>query len=128
MSLWPEEDARNAKWAAPLLAADLRVVSFDWVSGGPLTEHIVHVSELPAFLEASKRLHHTPGVNPHVTDRGNRASKLWRIRVAPMQAHGPYWWAQRKLGVVPSAGARIFRGGLFETAFVDHARIPEEVD
>lgn len=96
-------------------AADLRVVTLDWVNGVP-TEHIVIADQVDAFVEACKRLHFDPGVNPH---NGGSAARIWRLRVAELRAYGPYWWAQPDLGVAPSDGAFTIRAGIGQTVWRD---------
>lgn len=111
--------ARDKLGGAPLtgvLASDLRVVSMDWVDGAP-TEHIVLASELTMFVEACKRLHFSPGVNPA---NGNETARIWRLRVSDLMAHGPYWWAQPGLGdVIPRVGALTISAGISRTAWID---------
>jgi len=96
-------------------AADLRIVSLDWKNGGT-TEHIVIAAQLDVFIEACKRLHFNPGVNPH---NGAETAHIWRLRVAEMRAYGPYWWARPQLGVTPSDGAFTLHGGISRTVWRD---------
>lgn len=107
------------------LVCDLRVVRLDFVEGAGSVQHIVQRDELANFIIACRKLHNSPGVNPHVTNRDNRTTKVWRISVAPFQAHGPFWWAQTELGVAPSAGAYTYREGVFQTVFRDAELAPQ---
>lgn len=103
-----------------MLARDLRVVFLEWADGRSApTQHIVHASELDVFVEACRKLHHTPGVNPHVKDRDPRCSKIWRVSVAELRAFGPYWWAQTDLGVSESPGAKTIRDTVRKYVFTD---------
>lgn len=61
---------------------------------GPLQKHIVPKSDLETFIEAHKRLHHDPGVNP--TSREKTAA-LQEVIVAPFRLDGPYWWTNPDL-------------------------------
>jgi hypothetical protein len=107
-----------------LLAKDLRIVTLEWAESGRETEYIVRADELDVFVAACRKLHHTPGVNPHVKDRDNSCAKIWRISVASIAAYGPYWWAQTSLGVEESPGARTLRGGVRQYVFTDHELSP----
>lgn len=99
-----------------VLAIDLRVVTMDFVDATP-TEHIVLADELDMFIEACKRLHFNPGVNPA---NGNETAKIWRLRVADLNAHGPYWWAQPGLGdAIPRVGALTIHSGISRTVWRD---------
>lgn len=111
--------ARDKLGGSPLtgvLATDLRVVTMDFV-GGSSTEHIVLADELDMLIEACKRLHFNPGVNPA---NGNETAKIWRLRVADLNAHGPYWWAQPGLGdATPPVGALTIHSGVSRTVWRD---------
>lgn len=97
-----------------VLATDLRIVTMDWVSGAP-TEHIVLASQVALFIEACKRLHFNPGVNPA---NGNETSRIWRLRVSELRAHGPYWWACPSLDG-QGEGALTFGAGISKTVWID---------
>lgn len=99
-----------------VLAADLRVVSLDFVQGTPST-HILLAEQVGIFVEASKRLHFNPGVNPAT---GVETSRIWRIRSSTLMAHGPYWWSTPNLGDNGQPdGALIIRDGLGDTLWID---------
>lgn len=101
---------------AGVLAADLRVVSLDFVKGAPV-EHIVLADELDMFIEACVRLHFNPGINP---GNGCETSRIWRLRVSELAAYGPYWWAMPSLGECPSrAGAMTIHGSVGRTVWRD---------
>ncbi len=103
-------------------AADLRVVSIDWKDGNS-TEHIVIAEQLDVFLEACKRLHFRPGINPH---NGVETARMWRLRVAELRAYGPYWWAKPGLDETPSDGAFTIRGGISRTVWRDETHEADE--
>lgn len=99
-----------------VLAADLRVVTMDYRNGAP-TSNIILAEHLDTFVEACKRLHFKPGVNPA---NGNETARIWRIRVSHLMAHGPYWWSTPNLGQNGQpGGALIISEGIFETVWVD---------
>lgn len=100
-----------------LLLSDIRKVTLQWQRGGPPTSYLIHKDEVPAFVEASKRLHFDPGVNPAT---GGRTARIWQIIVAPLEFTGPYWWSTPDLGRNEDpAGARIIDGRSGKEVFVD---------
>lgn len=101
---------------ASTAAADLRVVTLDYVEGGAVS-HIVLQEHVATLVEASKRLHFAPGVNPAT---GEATARIWRIRVAELRAGGPYWWSTPNLGNNGQPdGALIINEGIFTTAWID---------
>lgn len=103
----------------------LRQVTLDYV-GGSASKYLVLASEVDRFVEASKRLHWQPGINPHVTDRDARTSKIWRITVAKLELRGPFWWTVPDLqNNGDPAGAHIIDAGIGKTVFVDKSYIAE---
>lgn len=99
-----------------VLATDLRVVTMDFCDSTP-TEHMVLAEELDLFIEACKRLHFNPGVNPST---GVETARIWRLSVADLNAHGPYWWAQPGLGdAIPRVGALTVHKGISRTVWRD---------
>lgn len=86
-------------------------------AGGSTITHMVPTLDLSAFVEASKRLHHSPGINPH---NGGETAKVWKITSRPMRIDGPYWWSTPDLGDNGNpAGARILRWGATDVLFID---------
>lgn len=57
---------------------------------GRAREHLVIESDVDKLVDASIRLHHDPGVNPH---NGKKAAKLETICVSRLRASGPFWWS-----------------------------------
>ena len=116
------DQALNGANPADVFAADLRVLTLDFRKGTP-TQHIVLASQLDAIIEASKRLHFEPGVNPA---NGNQNSRIWRLRVAELNAYGPYWWSTPDLGRNGDPdGALIFQAGVSKTVWIDESYDPE---
>lgn len=72
--------------------SSIRQVKLYWVVGGGASTYLVLASEIDRFVEATKKLHWLPGINPHVKDRDNSCAKIWRITVAEMAFRGPFWW------------------------------------
>lgn len=112
-------DAREKLGGAALegvAASDLRVVTLDFVGGGS-SSHIALADQVDTLVDASKRLHFAPGVNPAT---GEETARIWRIRVSELRAGGPYWWSTPNLGDngQPS-GALIINEGIFSTAWID---------
>lgn len=115
------------KAARKTLVADIRVVSLHWVGGSP-TNYFVHKDEVAAFVEASRRLHFDPGVNPA---NGHKTSRIYQIDVEELLFDGPYWWTVPSLdGNDDPAGARILCGNALtrEIAFEDPAHATEDED
>lgn len=55
----------------------------------------MHQSQVDTFIEATVRLHHSPGINPH---NGAETAKLWEIKVAGLQEDTvSYWWCNPDL-------------------------------
>lgn len=93
-------------------------ICLDFVSGHS-SEYFVPEQEAAKFIEASKRLHYAPGINPH---NNQPTSKIWRIRKIEMAITGPHWWATPELNRNEDpAGARTieWHDFLAVTAFVD---------
>lgn len=75
-----------------LKLSQIRRVTLHWRDGGPFdapTSYLIPASEVDRFVEASKRLHFKPGKNPH---NGGKTKRIWRITVAELELHGPFWW------------------------------------
>lgn len=87
-------------------------IEIHWV-GGRTTENFVPAPEVPAFVRATQRLHHSPGINPH---NGGAAAKIWKITSRAMNVCGPYWWTTPDLQENQDpAGARVIRWDGHET-------------
>lgn len=68
--------------------SEIRKVELAFHGTSP-SSYLVLESEVERFVEACKRLHYKPGVNPH---NGAQTAKLWKISVGPLEFNGPYWW------------------------------------
>ena len=101
--------------------ADYREVRMDFCYGKS-NEYIMHKDHVVRFVEASVKLHHTPGINPANKEQ---TSPIWRITSAPL--HGSsYWWTTPSLeGNNNPDGALIVRGGPSETVFIDRERLEQ---
>lgn len=55
----------------------------------PASTYIVPKEDVDRFVTAQKQLHFEPGKNPH---NGNTTAVIYEIKVAPIQAKGPFWW------------------------------------
>lgn len=92
-------------------------IELHWV-GGRTTEYLVPANEVPAFVQATQRLHFSPGINPHT---GGATIKIWKITSRSMNVGGPYWWTTLELHHNDDpAGARIIGFDNHETVlFLD---------
>lgn len=78
-----------------LRLSDLRLVEWDLEADTPrgptpsTTRELVPADEVPLLVEALRRLHHEPGVNPH---SGRPTARLKRVRVGTAALHDGYWW------------------------------------
>lgn len=92
-------------------------IELHWV-GGRTTEYLVPANEVPAFVQATQRLHYSPGINPHT---GGATIKIWKITSRSMTVGGPYWWTTLELQHNGDpAGARIIGFDNHETVlFLD---------
>lgn len=89
---------------------------------GASNEYIMHKDHVASFVEASVKLHHTPGINPANKEP---TSPIWRITSAPLHGHS-YWWTTPSLeGNDDPTGAVIVQGGPSETVFIDRARVEQ---
>lgn len=85
--------------------------------------HLVREDEVALLVEATKQLHHTPGVNPA---NMLKASKVWRITSAAPHYRKPYWWSTPGLGEKPDVrGARIIQEGPWEVLFEDYSLVAD---
>jgi hypothetical protein len=79
-------------------------------------EYIMHKDHVAKFVEASVKLHHTPGINPANKEK---TAPIWRITSAPLHASS-YWWTTPSLhGNDDPDGAFIVQSGPAETLFLD---------
>ena len=60
-----------------------------WEGEFESTMHLVPKAHLERFKEATLKLHHDPGVNPH---DGGKTARLYQMTASPLQLAGPYWW------------------------------------
>lgn len=96
--------------------SDVRQVTLHFVEGAGST-FLVPLAEVGRFVEASKRLHFKPGINPH---NGVNTSKIWKITSASLECRGPFWWTVPDLqNNGDPAGARIIDGGVEKTEWID---------
>jgi hypothetical protein len=99
--------------------ADFRQVRMDFCYGAS-NEYIMHKNHVSRFVEASVKLHHSPGINPA---NKNPTSRIWRITSAPLHGNS-YWWSTPSLnGNDDPAGAVILKGGPSETLFIDRVYV-----
>jgi len=88
--------------------ADFRQVTLHFRNGDAIStsEHLVHKDDVDALVEASKKLHYDPGINPHC---GRKTSQIYMISVATPYIAGPYWWSTPGLGKIKdeSSGANL---------------------
>lgn len=59
-----------------------------------LGEHYVPTVDVDLLVQASIRLHHTPGINPHT---GGAAARIWKITSEDMVLSDPCWWTKPSL-------------------------------
>lgn len=72
---------------------DFRIVHVTTVRSDGLihiAEYVVHKDEVDKIVEAQKRLHYSPGINPH---NGNKTAEALSIDVCEFTATGPFWWS-----------------------------------
>lgn len=80
-------------------------------------DYIVHKDEVEMLVEAIKRLHVDPGINPH---NGRQTAKAVKIASAQLTHDDPVWWTCPSLNK-GTAGARLVRGAFEETVhYLDH--------
>lgn len=79
----------------PTIAKNLRRVELHWEHDKEPTVHIVSEQELQILIKATVKLHHHPGVNPHI--RNARTSQVAKITVQKLEPSGPYWWSTPNL-------------------------------
>lgn len=80
-----------------LKLSQVRRVTLHWRRAGPFdarTSYLIPTNEVEKFIEASKQLHFNPGRNPH---NGRKTRRIWRITVAELDLHGPFWWTTPNL-------------------------------
>lgn len=99
--------------------SEFRLVRMSFCHGSG-HEYIMHKDHVARFVEASVKLHHTPGINPANKEP---TSRIWRIDSAPLHASS-YWWTTPSLdGNDSPDGAAIVKGGPSETLFIDWAYV-----
>lgn len=94
---------------------DYREVTVYFV-GGNRTTRLFHKNNVAQFVEATVKLHHKPGVNPHSK---LTTAPVWRVTSSPLAYSGPYWWTARTLNA-DNTGARFLEGSY------EHERIEWE--
>ncbi len=100
---------------------DYRQVRMDFCYGKS-NEYIMHKDHVARFVEASVKLHHTPGINP-----ANKVTTapIWRITSAPLYGSS-YWWTTPSLeGNDNPQGAIIVKGGPSENVFIDRDKLEQ---
>lgn len=111
-----------------LRLSDLRLVEWDLVAttpGGPspsTTRELVPADEVPLLVEALRRLHHEPGVNPH---SGRPTARLQRVRVGTAKLTDGYWWTGPTL---TDAGPKARLIGWEHEVVWDQAEVDEPPD
>ena len=104
---WTQEHVDfERRLARKTLVADIRVVSLCWDGDSPTT-HLVHKDDVAAFVEASKRLHFDPGVNPGT---GKKVKQIHQIDVEELLFDDPYWWTTPSLNGNDPGGACLLSG------------------
>jgi hypothetical protein len=99
--------------------SEFRLVRMDFCYGAS-NEYIMHRDHVPRFVEASVKLHHTPGINPANKEP---TSRIWRITSAPLRGCS-YWWTTPSLeGNDNPEGATIVKAGPSGTVFKDQEYI-----
>jgi len=83
--------------------SELRQVTVAYEDGGH-ADYIVLADEVDRFIEATRRLHVDPGVNPH---NGNPARRAVRISLSHLTMRGPFWWTSPELRSGAAAGAHV---------------------
>jgi hypothetical protein len=69
------------------------------------------------ILQAQRRLHHNPGINPYTQ---TETARIYKITQMPLALQEAYWWTKPGLDRVPDeAGAHIIKGGRPVTLWVD---------
>ena len=81
----------------PTIAKDLRRVELHWESLGEPAVYVVSEQELQRFIKATVKLHHHPGINPHVKDRDAKTAQVAKITAQRLKPSGPYWWSTPNL-------------------------------
>lgn len=74
--------------------SELRVVTLTHHNNGKRSEyqarHMMHESQVEIFVQATIKLHHSPGYNPH---NGVKTDNLWEIKVSKVETEvESYWW------------------------------------
>lgn len=71
--------------------ADFRQVTLTMRCGEEhsVNRYIVHRDDVDQLIDASKRLHHDPGINPH---NRVKTAEVIKISVGEPRFAGPYWW------------------------------------
>jgi hypothetical protein len=103
-----EEEAK-AEVTELIPVSQLRMVSLHFMSGS-ISKHVVHESQVDVMVEASLKLHHEPGVNPH---NGKETAKLREIFLWKLQRSGPYWWTGPSLHAGDKKGAAVYDWQIF---------------
>ena len=84
---------------ANVMAIDIRVLTISWCEGSPTTRMVIGDAQASMLCDALVKLHHSPGINPHIKDRDPSTSRIYMIKSAPLVNNGPYWWTGESLGV-----------------------------
>jgi hypothetical protein len=75
-------------------------------TGYVVEKYIIPKQDLDAFVEATVRLHHDPGINPH---NKHITGPIRRISTDSFSVVGPFWWTTPDLQSTGKSGARIIR-------------------
>lgn len=107
---------------------DLVVVTNYWQNNSSPSTYVVALSQLRLFKEATLRLHHSPGINPHNKEKTMSLSRMTIRRLCKVReevkADGPFWWSTPNLKEnYDHSGAMIF-SGVNDAEWRD---LPEEV-
>lgn len=70
--------------------SELVMVVVHYKDGNHPDTKIVPKVDVEKFIEATKKLHHSPGINPHSKLKTARATHIF---VYGMEVSGPFWWS-----------------------------------
>jgi hypothetical protein len=88
---------KRKDWVSKKSSMDIKevvAVHLYWEDKSEPTMYLIRKAHLERFKEATLKLHHERGVNPH---DGNKTARLYRMTASPLQSHGPYWWTTPNL-------------------------------
>ncbi len=75
--------------------SELRQVRIEFDETTP-SVYLMHMSQVATFMEATLKLHHSPGVNPHNQVKTASAKEIWVTRFDRV-GQKSYWWCAPSL-------------------------------